>query len=111
MLKNWLLLALAIVVEVTATSALNASAGFTRPLPVAITIVGYLLSFYLLALVLKVFPVGVVYAIWAGSGIVLISLVGWAFFKQKLDLPAALGMSMIVGGVLVIRIFSRTVSG
>lgn len=107
--QPWLLLAVAIVAEVIATSALKASDGFTRPLPSLVVVAGYGLSFYLLALTLRSIPVGVVYAVWSGVGIALISLIGWVVFKQRLDAAAWLGLAMIVGGVVVIRVFSKTV--
>jgi small multidrug resistance pump len=107
--QPWLLLAVAIVAEVVATSALKASDGFTRLLPSVVVVAGYGLSFYLLALTLRTIPVGVVYAVWSGVGIALISLIGWVVFKQRLDAAAWLGLAMIVGGVVVIRVFSKTV--
>lgn len=106
--KAYLLLAVAIVAEVIGTSALKASNGFTRWVPSAITVVGYGVSFYALSLVLQSIPTGVAYAIWSGVGIVLISLIGWALFEQTLDAPALIGMGMIVAGVLVIHLFSRS---
>ncbi|AJE46919.1 DMT family transporter [Celeribacter indicus] len=108
--KHYLFLLAAIVSEVIGTSALNASQQFTRPLPTLVVAIGYGLSFYLLTHVLKVMPVGVVYAIWSGLGVVLITLAGLVLFAQKIDLPAALGMAMIVGGVIVIHLFSGTTS-
>ena len=93
-------LVLAIVAEVIATSALKASIGFTRPLPSIIVVVGYGLAFYLLSLVLRTLPVGVAYAIWAGLGIVLV-------FGEKPDLPAVLGISLIVAGVVMLQVFSK----
>ena len=100
-------LGLAIVAEVIATSALKASEGFTRPGPSAIVVLGYGLAFYCLSLTLKTVPVGVAYAVWSGLGIVLISLVGWLMYGQKLDAAAMAGMALIVAGVLVIQLFSR----
>lgn len=100
-------LALAIVAEVVATSALKASDGFTRLWPSVTVAVGYALAFYLLSLVLRSIPVGVAYAIWAGLGIVLVALVGLVVYGQRPDLPAVLGMAMIVAGVVVIQLFSR----
>ena len=101
-------LGLAIVAEVIATSALKASAGFTRLGPSAIVVLGYGAAFYCLSLTLQSLSVGVAYAIWSGLGIVLISLVGWWLYGQKLDLPAVVGMLMIVGGVVVIQVLSKT---
>ncbi|WP_180978241.1 SMR family transporter [Halomonas urumqiensis] len=99
-------LALAIVAEVVGTSALKASEGFTRLWPSVTVVVGYGLAFYLLALVLRSIPVGIAYAIWAGLGIVLVTLVGVIVYGERPDLPALLGMAMIVGGVVVIQVFS-----
>lgn len=107
-MKYWLFLAIAIISEVVATSALKSSEGFTRLAPSALVVVGYLLAFYFLSLTLKVIPVGIAYAIWAGTGIVLIALVGWWIYGQKLDLPAIFGMAMILGGVAVINLFSSS---
>ena len=101
-------LAVAIVTEVIATSFLKASVGFTRPVPSLITVVGYAASFYCLAQALHTIPTGVAYAIWSGVGIVLISIVGWLAFGQKLDLPALLGMGLIAAGVVVINLFSKS---
>ena len=98
----------AVAAEVIATSALKASDGFTRPLPTVIVALGYGVAFYFLSLVLKTVPVGVAYAIWSGAGIVLIGLIGWLVLKQPLDLPAMLGMGLIIAGVAVIQLFSRT---
>ena len=108
MLRNWLLLLAAIVSEVIATSALKSSEGFSRFLPSVIVVVGYGIAFYCLALTLRVIPMGVVYAIWSGIGIVLITLVGWLLFSQKLDLPALLGIGLIAAGVVVMNVFSKT---
>ncbi|RCV88161.1 DMT family transporter [Billgrantia montanilacus] len=100
-------LALAIVAEVVATSALKATEGFTRLWPSLIVVVGYVLAFYMLSLVLRSIPVGVAYAIWAGMGIVLVALVGALVFGQRPDLPAVLGIALIIAGVVVIQLFSR----
>ena len=109
-MQQWLFLSIAIVSEVMATSALKASVGFTRPLPSLVVVVGYGVAFYFLSLTLKTVPVGVAYAIWSGAGVALIALVGWAFLGQRLDAPAILGLALIVAGVVVINVFSRTVS-
>lgn len=108
-MQHWLFLSIAIVSEVMATSALKASAGFTRPLPSLVVVVGYGVAFYFLSLTLKTVPVGVAYAIWSGAGVALIALVGWAFLGQRLDAPALLGLALIVAGVVVINVFSKTV--
>ncbi|WP_420213873.1 DMT family transporter [Janthinobacterium fluminis] len=103
---SYLYLGVAIVAEVIATSALKASDGFSRPLPSIVTIGGYALAFWCLSLTMRTLPTGIVYAIWSGVGIVLISAVGWIWFKQTLDLAALLGMGLIIAGVLVINLFS-----
>ncbi|WP_319380638.1 SMR family transporter [Thiomicrorhabdus sp.] len=106
-MNSWVFLAIAIVAEVIATSALKASEGFARLWPSVLVVVGYGLSFYFLALTLKTIPVGITYAVWAGVGIVLISLIGWLVFGQKLDWPAVFGMGLILAGVLIIHLFSK----
>ena len=110
MKMGYLYLGIAVAAEVIATSALKASDGFTRPLPTVVVALGYGIAFYFLSLVLKTVPVGVAYAIWSGAGIVLIGLIGWLVLKQPLDLPAMLGMGLIVAGVVVINLFSKSVA-
>ncbi|RUR34972.1 multidrug efflux SMR transporter [Vreelandella andesensis] len=100
-------LVLAIVAEVIATSALKSSVGFTRPFPSIMVVVGYGVAFYLLSLVLRTLPVGIAYAIWAGLGIVLVTLVGIVVFGEKPDLPAVVGISLIVAGVVILQVFSK----
>lgn len=107
-MKYWLFLSIAIVSEVVATSALKSSEGFSRLLPSAVVVIGYLLAFYFLSLTLKAIPIGIAYAIWAGVGIVLIALVGWWLYGQKLDLAAIIGMGLILAGVAVINVFSTS---
>lgn len=102
-------LGIAIVAEVIATSALKASDGFTRPWPSLVTVLGYGVAFYFLALTLRVIPTGIAYAVWSGVGIVLISAIGWVWFRQALDLPAMIGMGLIIAGVLVVNLFSKSV--
>lgn len=109
MLKYWLFLFAAILSEVTATSSLKASAGFSKLLPSVVVVVGYALSFYFLSLVLKAIPIGIAYAVWAGLGIVLLALVGWIVFGQALDTPAMIGIALILAGVIVMNVFSKTV--
>ncbi len=103
-------LAIAIVAEVVATNALKASDEFTRLVPSLIVIVGYGAAFYFLSLVLQSIPVGIAYAIWAGMGIVLVAIVSAILFKQVPDLPAIIGMALIVSGVIVINVFSKMAS-
>lgn len=108
-MKAWLILAVAIIAEVVATTALKASDNFSRLVPTVIVVLGYGLAFYLLAETLKVIPVGIAYAIWAGGGIVLITLASWLLYGQKLDLPALIGMALILSGVVVLNVFSQAV--
>ena len=109
-MQNWLFLAVAIVFEVIATSALKAAEGFTRPWPSLIVVIGYGAAFYFLALTLRTIPVGVAYAVWSGVGVVLIGLIGWLVFGQTLDRAALLGMALIVAGVAIIHLFSNSAS-
>ena len=105
-MSPWAYLGLAIAAEVVATSALKASEGFSRFWPSALVVLGYGLSFYLLSLSLKSIPLGVVYAVWSGLGIVLIALVAYLMYGQRLDLPALLGIALILSGVVIIHRFS-----
>jgi small multidrug resistance pump len=107
---QWLILSLAIVAEVIATSALKASNEFTRLWPSVIVVLGYGLAFYCLSITLRTLPIGVVYAIWSGAGIALIALIGWLVFGQSLDGPAIAGMGLIVAGVVVLNVFSKSVA-
>ncbi|WP_423210482.1 DMT family transporter [Paracoccus yeei] len=108
--QTYLALAVAIALEVAGTTALQASQQFTRPLPTVVMGACYLSAFYFLSLALRVVPMGIAYAIWSGLGIVLISVVGLVLFKQKLDLPAILGLGMIVSGVIVVNVFSKSIT-
>ncbi len=107
-MKGYLFLAVAIVLEVIGTSALKYSQQFTQLLPTVIMGVCYIAAFYFLSLTLKTIPVGVSYAIWSGAGIVLISLVGIVGFKEVPDWPAVIGMLLIIAGVVVINLWSKT---
>lgn len=107
---SYVYLCAAIILEVVGTSALQASQQFTRLIPVVIMVCCYGVSFFLLSLSLRVLPVGIAYAIWSGLGIVLISAVGTLWFKQPLDLPAVIGLGLIVAGVAVVNLFSKSVS-
>lgn len=107
-MNAFLTLAVAIVAEVIATSALKASEGFSKLGPTAVVAIGYGVAFYFLSLTLRSMPVGIAYAVWSGAGIVLISAVGWFAFGQKLDLWAVVGMGLIVTGVLVVNILSSS---
>jgi len=108
MIYTYLLIAIAC--EVIATSALKAADGFTRLWPSLVTLIGYGISFYFLSLTLRTIPVGIVYAIWSGAGIVLIAAIGWVYYRQSLDAAAIIGLALIVAGVLVVNLFSRTVA-
>lgn len=105
-MSGYIYLLVAIIAEVIATSSLKASAEFTRLWPSLVVVVGYSISFYFLALVMRTIPVGVSYAIWSGLGIVLITTVGALVYRQVPDLPALLGMALIIAGVAVIHLFS-----
>jgi small multidrug resistance pump len=107
-MSGYLFLGIAIAAEVIATTSMKALDGFNKPLPLLLVVVGYGLSLWLLSLVVKTIPIGIAYAVWAGLGIVMVSIAALFIYEQKLDLPAILGMSMIVAGVVVIQLFSST---
>ncbi|MCR9059755.1 MAG: SMR family transporter [Rhodobacteraceae bacterium] len=109
-MATYLFLGAAILAEVIATSALARTENFTRLVPSLITIAGYGLSFWLLSYPIRVLPTGVVYAIWSGAGIVLITMVAWLAFDQNLDLPALVGLGLIIAGVVIINVFSKSVA-
>lgn len=104
----YLALATAIVCEVIGTSALKRTEEFTRLGPTLVTVVSYIAAFYLLTVTLRALPVGIVYAVWSGLGIVLISVVGWVVYAERLDLPALIGLGLILSGVITIFAFSGT---
>lgn len=106
-MKIYLLLLLAIVAEVIATSALKAAESFTRPIPSLIVVAGYVVAFTCLAMTLKTLPLGVAYAIWSGVGTALVAVVGWLYYKQELDLGAILGVALIIAGTIVLNLFSK----
>lgn len=107
---TWAALAGAILLEVAGTTLLQMSQQFTRLWPTTGMALCYLAAFYLLSIALRQIPVGLAYAIWSGLGVVMIATIGAVLFKQKLDLPAMAGLALIVGGVLVINLFSKSVS-
>ena len=107
-MKNWIFLTIAIVSEVLATTALKQCEGFSKLWPSLGVVIGYAVAFYFLSLTLRTIPIGVAYAVWSGVGMILLSLIGWHFFGQQLDRPAYLGILLIIAGVLVINIFSKT---
>lgn len=104
----WLYLSIAILAEVMATTALKLCEGFTKFIPSLLVVMGYAGAFYFLSRVLNQIPISVAYAIWSGVGIALVGLVGWIWFGQKLDLAALVGMGLIVCGVIIINLFSKT---
>ncbi|KAB8305198.1 MULTISPECIES: SMR family transporter [Rahnella] len=110
MFKTYLLLGLAIIAEVIATSSLKSSEGFTRLWPSVVTLLGYTIAIFLLSLTLKTLPTGIAYAIWSGVGIVLVSAIGWFGYGQKLDTPAMIGLGLIIAGVIVVNVFSKSVA-
>lgn len=103
---QWLFLSIAIVCEVIATAALKSSNGFTRLGPSIMVAAGYPIAFYFLSMTLRTMPVGIAYAIWSGTGITLIALIAWLVHGQALDMPAILGLVLIVGGVVILSVFS-----
>lgn len=107
MTLTYIYLALAIIAEVIGTSALKSSAEFTALIPSIIVILGYGASFYFMTLVLRMLPIGITYAVWSGAGIVLLAIIGYVIYGQSLDLPAIVGMTMIIAGVMVIHLFSN----
>ncbi|MGQ7959652.1 DMT family transporter [Pseudomonas sp. SP16.1] len=107
-MPGYLYLAIAIAAEVVATTSMKAIDGFNKPLPLLLVVAGYAIAFWMLTLVVRTIPVGIAYAIWAGLGIVLVSIAALVLYQQKLDLPAVLGMGLIVSGVLVIQLFSQS---
>lgn len=106
-MNNYLYLALAIIAETIATTALKMSEQFTRPLPSVVVVIGYAAAFYLLSLSLRTIPIGVAYAVWSAVGIVLVTVAGMVMFKQVPDLPAVIGLLLIIAGVVTINVFSR----
>ena len=107
-MPGYIYLTIAIILEVIATSSMKALDGFNKPIPLLLVVLGYPISLFLLSLVVKTVPVGVAYAIWSGMGIVLVSIAAFFIYQQKLDMPAIIGMSMIVGGVAIMQLFSKT---
>lgn len=108
-MNHWAALGIAIIAEVIATSALKTTNEFTRLWPSVIVILGYGVAFYFMTLSLRVLPVGIMYALWAGLGIVLVAMIGWIVHRQSLDIPAIIGLTLIVAGVVVINLFSDSV--
>ena len=105
---EWFYLTIAIVSEVIATTALRASDGFTKLGPTCVVAVGYGIAFFFLSLTLRSIPVGIAYAVWSGIGVVLISVAGWFLYGQRLDVPAIVGIALIVTGAVVLNVFSKS---
>lgn len=110
MLNSYIILAISIFAEICATTMIKASAGLTKLVPSVVVIIGYSISFYGLSQVIKTINIGIAYAFWAGLGIVLVSLLSLLLYKQHLDVPAILGIAFIVIGVIIIQLFSKSVS-
>ncbi|MGH8829736.1 MAG: DMT family transporter [Polaromonas sp.] len=109
-MNSYLALGIAIVAEVIATTALKASDSFTRLLPSLVVVTGYAIAFYFLTITLKTIPIGITYAIWSGLGIVLITLASYVVYQETIDLPGLLGMALIIAGVVVLNVFSKSVA-
>lgn len=107
-MNGLLWLTLAVGAEVVATSMLRAADGFTRLIPSVVVVIGYCVSFWALSQVVRMMPLGIAYAIWSGMGIVIVSTAAYFIYHQKLDLPAVIGMALIIAGVLVINLFSKS---
>lgn len=108
--QAYFFLLIAVVAETIGTTALQASQQFTRLWPSAIVVVGYGFAFYFMSITLRFMPVGIVYAMWSGLGIVLIAVIGFLVFGQRLDWPAVLGLGLIISGILIIHLFSNSAS-
>ncbi|MED0010000.1 multidrug efflux SMR transporter [Escherichia coli] len=107
-MNTWFLLFIAILSEVVATASLKLSEGFTKLIPSVVVVIGYVIAFYCLSLTLKSIPLGIAYALWSGLGIVTVSILGWFIFGQKLDSWGLLGILLIICGVLVLNLLSKT---
>ncbi|MBO6538632.1 MAG: multidrug efflux SMR transporter [Rhizobiaceae bacterium] len=105
---NYLYLGIAILFEVVATTALKQTDGFTRLVPSLLAVTGYAFAFYFLSLPMRTLPVGIIYALWSGIGMVFIAGIGWVLFHQSLDLAAIVGIALIISGVVVLNLFSKT---
>lgn len=107
-MNTWIILLIAVIGEVVATTSLKLSEGFTKLVPSVVVVVGYAIAFYCLSITLKFIPLGIAYAVWSGLGIVTVSILGWLVFGQKLDIWALLGMFLIICGVLILNLLSKT---
>lgn len=109
-MKQYLFLLLAIICEVVWATMLKSTEQFTRLVPTVITVVTYMGGLFFLSLAVRTLPVGIAYAIWAGVGMVFIALLGVVFYKQHLDLPAVIGLTFILVGVVIINVFSKSIA-
>ncbi|UAN45138.1 multidrug efflux SMR transporter [Serratia sp. JSRIV001] len=107
-MKAYLLLAIAIGAEVVATTSMKAMSGLSKPIPLMLVIVGYSIAFWMLSIVVQTIPVGIAYATWAGLGIVFVSIASFYIYGQRLDFSALIGMGLIILGVIVVQVFSKT---
>lgn len=107
---QYIVLLLAVAAETIGTAALQASEQFSKLVPSVVVVIAYAISFYLLALALRTIPLGIAYALWSALGIVFIALIGFLVYGQKLDLPAILGIGLILSGIVVIHLFSNSAS-
>lgn len=107
-MSTYIYLAIAIIAEVTATSTLKLSEEFTKPLPSLVVIIAFGVSLYFMTLTLRTLPVGIMYAFWSGFGIILVTIIGIIFYKQVPDVPAIIGMILIILGIILIQIFSQS---
>ncbi|ATF95393.1 Methyl viologen resistance protein C [Cedecea neteri] len=110
MLKIYIILAVSITAETLATTMMKASHGFTRLIPSVVVVLGYSISFYGLSQVVKVMNIGIAYAIWAGLGIFLVSVMSFLIYKQRLDIPALIGLACIAAGIIIIQLFSKSIT-
>ncbi len=107
---KWIFLLIAISGELVGTSALKSAEGFTKIGPSIVSVLGYVVAFYFLSLTLKDIPVGIAYALWSAIGIILVSIIGYFMYGQKLDTPAMIGIGFIVVGVVIMNLFSKSIS-
>lgn len=107
---KWIFLLIAISGELVGTSALKSAEGFTKIGPSIVSVLGYVVAFYFLSLTLKDIPVGIAYALWSAIGIILVSIIGYFMYDQKLDTPAMIGIGFIVVGVVIMNLFSKSIS-
>lgn len=108
-MSTYIYLAIAIIAEVTATSTLKLTEEFTKPIPSLVVVVAFCVSLYFMTLTLRTLPVGIMYAFWSGFGIMLVTIFGMFIYKQTPDLPAIIGIILIISGVLIISLYSKLI--